>query len=131
MPDISTWMTDKGPVTDWQGDVENDYRAVHFTHRIITDKPTVIVIQRKDGEELAEQTVRIEPTRIQPDVNVGPAGRESRANTVLIGYKGHPTIPDTDIQIGDRFAVGVKKFTVRQIFTETIGRVEAWLEDLS
>lgn len=70
-------------------------------------------------------------TRIQPDVNVGPAARESRANTVLIGYKGHPTIADTDIQVGDVFLLSDRRFRVRLIFAENVGHIEAWLEDLS
>jgi hypothetical protein len=131
MPDINSWMTDKEAGGVWESSIEGDNRSVHFTHRIIMDKPAVIVIQRKNGQELAPQTVRIEMTRIKPDINVGPGARESRSNTILIGYKGHPTIPDTDMQVGDRFAYGVKMFTVRQIFTETVGRVEAWLEDIS
>lgn len=130
MPDINNWFTDKEAAGGWQEDVEGDARSVHFTHRIITAKPAVIEIQRM-GQTLDPQTVRIEMTRIQPDVNVGPAARESRANTVLIGYKGHPTIADTDIRVGDVFVYEAKKFRVRLVFTANVGHIEAWLEDLS
>lgn len=130
MPDINSWFTDKEAAGGWQEDIEGDARSVHFTHRIITAKPTIIEIQR-NGQTLEPQTVRIEMTRIQPDVNVGPAARESRANTVLIGYKGHPTIADTDIQVGDVFLLSDRRFRVRLIFAENVGHIEAWLEDLS
>jgi hypothetical protein len=122
-------MAEKGPITNWLNDIEDDARAEHVTHRFIADKSTSIVIQRK-GVSLAAQTVRIELTRIQPDKDVGPAAREPNANALLIGYKGHPTIADTDVQAGDRFVADGMRFEVRFIFPETPGAIQAWLEPM-
>lgn len=129
MSRIDYWAN-VGRATNWVDDIENGNRGVYATDRYIKDKPCVIIVERGAVETLPEQTVRIEMTRIQPDVNVGPTSRESRANTILIGYKDHPTIPDTDIMRGDRFIFEDSRFEVRLVFPATVGRVEAWLEQI-
>jgi hypothetical protein len=130
MPDINTWASDAGKARLWLEDIENIARDLHMIHRFITDKPTTIVAYR-NSEALDPQIVRIEQTRIQPDVNIGPAAREPRANVILIGYKDHPTIADTDLLPGDKFIADSKKFEVRIIFTSTPGMLQAWLEQTS
>lgn len=128
MPNISQWMTDTNKAGDWLNDIEgNDKRVLHATHRFIVDQPAIITITR-GSTNLDPQTVRIELTRIEPDVDVGAAGREHNARAVLIGYKGHPTIADTDIRSGDLFVHNSTRYLVRFILPETVGRVEAWLE---
>jgi hypothetical protein len=129
MPNGVNWMGFVGKAGDWKEEIEDDARNVHFTHRVILEKPTSIVIYRPPTDTtLAAQTVRIEQTRIQPDRETGKAAREHRANATLLGYKGHPTITDTDINAHDQFIVNGIKYEVRLIFPDTPGRVEAWLE---
>jgi hypothetical protein len=127
VPSFSGWMRDAGKVNPWKSDIEDDNRVSHFTERVINDKPAIITVYR-NSIALAPQTVRIEQTRIQPDKDVGPAGREHNNNAVLIGYRGHATIADCDIQSGDLFTHDNIRYEVRLIFPETPGRVEAWLE---
>ncbi len=115
---------------NWGDSIEDANRVFHETHRYITDRPVTIVIQRGASTTLDPQTVRIENTRIQPDVNVGAAAREPRANAILIGYKGHPTIDDTDVLPGDKFTAASQRFEVRLIWPDTRGKLEAWLEIL-
>lgn len=131
MPNINRWMTDLNKAGAWLADIENEARSEHFTHRTITDKPSTITISRQNGTTftaLSPQVVRLELNRIAPDNNIGPAAREHRANGILIGYRNHPTITDTDIEVGDRFAYDNTHYEIRFIFPETPGNVQAWLE---
>lgn len=127
MPTINQWMTTTDKAGRWKAEIENAGRSLHELHRFIAEKSVSIVLIR-NSVSLSAQTVRIEQTRIQPDVNVGPAGREHRSNAVLLGYKDHPTIPDLDIKAGDKFEVDGTSFEVRLIFPAVIGHVQAWLE---
>lgn len=81
------------------------------TLRTIALRPSEnVVILRRDPDtaqiiELAPQTVRLEPFQ---NVYGGkelkdPMAIISRQYVVLLGYKGHPTIPDTDLQRADQF----------------------------
>lgn len=128
---INYWITSRGKATSWRGEIEADARALNYTYRAIMDKPTTIEVQRRVGgtmTKLAPQTVRIEQTRIQPDRDVGTGGREMVSNATLIGFKGHPDIDDTDLQVGDRFEVDGVKYIVRTIWPATQGFLSAWLE---
>jgi len=107
--------------------IHSALNSVHITHRIISEKPVSIVVVR-NGEQLTAQTVRIETTRIAPDRDIAFAAREGNANAVLIGYKDHPTIADTDLKAGDRFELDGLRFEVRHIFPQTPGSLQAWLE---
>lgn len=99
MPDMDAWMGDAFPLAGWTGaDSSRDVA------RMIADRPTSIIVDRA-GEALAVQTVRIEAPG-QPRQAAGPAGVTVVAEALVIGYKGHPTIADTDLQVGDRFTVG-------------------------
>lgn len=131
---IKYWLQQRPTEKNWGDSIDDVNRVFHETHRYITDRPVTITIQRGYGTAsqttLDPQTVRIENTRIQPDVNAGAAAREPRANAILIGYKGHPTIEDTDVLPGDRFTAASQRFEVRLIWPDTRGKIEAWLEIL-
>lgn len=127
MPNVNVWLSDSNKAGDWLEDIDGDYRVWHMIGRFIADKPTSIIVYR-GSTILAAQTVRLEQTRIQPDVNVGPGAREPRTNAILFGYAGHPTIADTNIIAGDKFVADGHKFEVRVVFTNTPGMLEAWLE---
>lgn len=133
MPNGTNWMANTNKAGDWKEEIEDDARNVHFTHRVILEKPASITVYRPKtptaaAQVLDAQTVRIEQTRIQPDRDTGKAGREHVANATLLGYKGHPTIADTNLRAHDQFMFEGIKFEVRLIFPDTPGRLEAWLE---
>ena len=98
MPDIDAWAGSTFPLGGWF-DVDDAYD----TARLITDKSTSVTVVR-DGAELAAQTVRIEEMG-RPRPYLTEAGETAHADVLVLGYKGHPSIDDTDLQRGDRFAV--------------------------
>ena len=93
------WLGNAFPLSDWTDDVD---RSVN-TARLIADKITSIVVVRA-GVEQAAQNVRIEPMARPREVQT-EGGQTAMADVLIIGYNGHPTITDTDLQTGDRFAV--------------------------
>jgi hypothetical protein len=76
---------------------------------IIDDKPTNIVITRVNQSNgqlttLPAQRVRIDMVRMPADIDLGDTVSAGGAQFVLVlGYKNHPTEPNTDIKIGDTF----------------------------
>jgi len=100
MPSTDAWTGNNFPLSEYVDDVD---RGVG-TARIIADKPTSITVVR-GGVAQAAQSVRIE-TAGRPAIYQTEAGQTAQADVVIIGYAGHPTITDTDLQLGDRFAVG-------------------------
>jgi len=98
MPKIDSWTGNSFALSDW---IDVD-RGVD-TARLIADKSTSITVIRS-GVAQSAQTVRIEdmgrPREVQTE-----GGQTAIADTLILGYKGHPTITDTSLQTGDRFAV--------------------------
>lgn len=106
MPDIDAWAGDTFPLSTWLDDADP---AVDNA-RIVGDKTTSITVLRA-GSELSAQTVRLEDLRGERQ------GRSDSAYTgmfdmLVLGYEGHPSITDTDLQRGDRFAVEGEMFEV-------------------
>lgn len=81
-----------------------DRRAVRAWLRI-SDRPVSITVTRA-GVQLAAQTVRVEPSAGGSTVN-GPVGEFGTGGVTVFGVIGHPsgslTVPDTNLQRGDRF----------------------------
>jgi len=100
MPSADGWTGNSFPLSEYVDDVD---RGVG-TARIIADKSTSITVVR-GGVAQAAQAVRIE-TAGRPAIYQTEAGQTAQADVVIIGYKGHLTLTDTDLQTGDRFAVG-------------------------
>jgi len=105
MPDIDAWAGSTFPLGGWL-DIDDAYDAA----RLISDKSTSIIVVRS-GVELDAQTVRVEALG-RPRPYLTEAGETAHADVVIIGYKGHPTIDDTDLQRGDRFAVGGQGYEI-------------------
>lgn len=99
MSRIDSFLTDSFPLSDFIDDADPGVD----TARVIGDKSTSITVVR-GGSELAAQTVRLEPLPRPVDVQRDD-NTTAKATVLVIGYKGHPTITDTDLQTGDRFAV--------------------------
>ena len=99
MGKADAWLGNSFPLSDWVDDVD---RSINVA-RLIADKSTSITIVRA-GVAQAAQTVRIEemarPREVQTE-----GGQTALADVFILGYYGHPTITDTDLQTGDRFAV--------------------------
>jgi hypothetical protein len=97
MPDIDAWAGNTFPLGDWF-DIDDAVDAA----RIISDKSVSITVVR-DGAAQDAQTVRIEEAGRGRSYQ-SEAGETGQIDAVILGYKGHPSIDDTDIQRGDRFA---------------------------
>lgn len=107
MPDIDAWAGNTFPLSAWLDDVSS---AVDNA-RITADKVSSITIIRA-GVALAAQNVRIEDLSNRPRSYQTEGGETGIADTLIIGYKNHGTIPDTDIQRGDRFALAGVSYRV-------------------
>lgn len=96
----------------------------------ISERPSTVVVSRLvDGVtvQLPPQTVRIEVVQ-----NVRTSN-ELRARTegisipeqylVLMGYKDHPAIPDTDVQFADLIFYQGRMYEILELITTVPGRL--------
>jgi hypothetical protein len=116
MPEFETWRSS-----------ERD-RAIEAWQRI-SDQPTSITIQRGD-ETLDPQTVRLEfsdSAREDFDVRRGLDIAPGVQRVIVFGVRQHPTEPDTDLQRGDRFVIGLTEYEVIGVITAP-GEVQAICE---
>lgn len=111
------WIGNAFPLSAWTGDVDLAYDAA----RLIAEKPTSIDV-RRGASTLEAQTVRIEEYRGNRTV-VTNDNRVAQVAAMLLGYKSHPTIAATDVQVGDRF----DGYEVREIVPNTIDSLQAYL----
>ena len=120
MPSSDAWTGNSFPLSEYVDDID---RGVG-TARIIADKSTSITVVR-GGVAQAAQTVRIE-TAARPAVYQTEAGQTAQADVVIIGYKGHPTLNDTSLQLGDRFAVSGASYEVVAVLPGLIDSLQAY-----
>jgi hypothetical protein len=102
MPNINHWLGSSMPLGEWRDDWD---RGVD-TARIIADKPTTLssaIITSIDGRVVSDQTVRIEALSDFAARQMTPASDVAALKVMVLGYKGHPSIDDTDLKRGDRF----------------------------
>lgn len=93
-------------------------RAVDAWKRI-NDKPASVVFKR-NGANLSAQTVRVELD------NGGSRGQNTGVRVqgaVVYGVKDHPTVADTDMQVGDRFRWAGKQYEIGVVVL-TFGEVQ-------
>lgn len=100
------------------------------TERMIAEQPTRIVVTRNTpaGEvTLAPQTVRLEVIQNIREANEmkNRVLTISRQYVVVIGYKDHPTIPDTDLQRADLFFHHGFMWEIVELIKEKSGRLIA------
>lgn len=122
MPDINTWLGGTPALATWRDDVDRAYD----TERTITAKSASITITRA-GVAQAAQTVRLEPQSGGSDAR-GQNATVSNAGVLIVGYKDHPTITDTDIRRGDRFFYAGQMYTVTQAMPDVPNRLLATAE---
>lgn len=112
-----------------QTQVDVIQKAVDTAVRIAERPSTVVISRLLNGEtiQLAPQTVRIEVVQNVRTSNEVRARLEGIAIAeqylVIIGYRDHPTIPDTDMQYADLFYYQGRMFEVLELITTVPGRL--------
>jgi hypothetical protein len=96
------------------------------TARRIAEKTSSIVVIRA-GATLAAQNVRLDPLGA-PGEQTSDPGTVARARMLVMGYKDHATITDTNLQRGDRFKVGGVMYDVIDLTLGISGRLLAFAE---
>lgn len=107
---LSTWLDDHDQAVD--------------TAALIADKPTSITVVR-GATTLSAQTVRIDSLSGSRQITTS-AGQVHQADGLILGYKGHPTIANTDIKPGDRFALGGVKYEVIALVPNLLDSLQAY-----
>lgn len=122
MPNIDAWLTDAFPLPDW----EAGHDMAVDTALLISDKSVTITI-RRGNVELDPQTVRIEALGNMPNERRGENATVAVQQVLILGYKGHPTIEDSDIKRGDRFYLSDEKmiYTIVQVIPDLRDSVQA------
>lgn len=119
---IDAWSGNSWPLGAWI----DDHDLGVDTAILIADKSTSITVVRAGVAQTA-QTVRIET--LGGDRKVQTAGGVvHEISALLIGYLGHPTITNTNVQPGDRFKVGSVMYEVIMLMPGLVDSVQAYLE---
>lgn len=118
---VDAWGGNAFPLGGWI----SEHDQAFDTAQIIADKSVSITI-RRGGNTLSAQTVRIETLASQKQMQ-GEGGITYMIDAMLLGYKGHPTITDTDVKPGDRFAYGNVMFEVIIVMPAEENTVQAYL----
>jgi hypothetical protein len=92
---------------------------------LIPLKPTSITVIR-DGAALAAQTVRLETLSSDRQMQ-GQNGRIYSVDAMALGYKGHSTQPDCDLQAGDTFEADEVGFEVIAVMPAHTDCLQAYL----
>lgn len=111
--DISNWFATYRLLDAWRG---REGRPGSVAQMIADDPMSISVTREVSGvtSTLAAQTVRIAQrgtTGTETFFRSG-AGVVTRQSVVVLGYKNHPTITDTNLRYGDRFAYNGKYYQV-------------------
>lgn len=113
--DINNWFGVTRVLDEWR---EKEGRPGSVA-QMIADDPFSVVITRQDAvtqatTQLTAQTVRIAQrgTHGTEAFMRAGVGFTSRQQVVVLGYKNHPIVTDTDIRYGDRFAWNNKYYSV-------------------
>lgn len=100
------------------------------TARLIAQRPSIIVVSRKDP--VTRNTIQLDPQTVRIEVSQGVTqGGEHRTimlaviqqYVVLVGYRNHPTIPDTDLLRADRFFYQDRMYEVYAVIDTVPGRL--------
>jgi len=118
---IDAWGGNSFPLGGYLGRHDEAYD----TAQLIADKPASITV-RRGATTLSAQTVRIETLASQKEV-VGGDGNTYMIDAVALGYKGHPTITNTDLKPGDRFSYGGVNFEVIIVMPGQVDTLQAFL----
>lgn len=105
---INAWMDDRMRPASSGALIEDNPSSVSFIRQNKSTQATTT---------LSAQTVRIELASLSASERQlrGANGVTSSQRLVILGYKGHPTETDTDIQRGDRFELDDRYYTVKTV----------------
>lgn len=117
MPDFDSYFGDTEAIREAD-------RAVDAWSRINADATIITII--RDAAPLSNQTVRVEFSGTGEEAS-SDAGRTGRQRCVIFGVVNHPSVTDTDIERGDRFAINKKQFEVISVITPP-GEMQAFCE---
>ncbi len=101
-------------------------RAVLAWNRI-SRKPTSVVFKKPDGTSTATQTVRIEPYSTSDVEATDVSGTTESRRYIVLGVRNHPTVPDTDINVGYMFGINKERFRVVDLILQP-GEIQAVCE---
>lgn len=127
MPDINAWSGNSFPLADWVDDADEGVD----TARLISDNAVSIVVSRivaGTTSTLDAQTVAIEPLDTRTQLARGASGQTGRQAVLVLGYKGHPSLADTDLQVGDRFAYDDHSYQVSDVLAGLTDSLQAIAE---
>jgi len=91
---------------------------------LIADKSQSITVTR-GGSTLSAQTVRVDSLSGSQQITTS-AGQVHQADALILGYRGHPTITDTDLKPGDRFALNGVKYEVIALVPNALDSLQAY-----
>lgn len=127
MPTYAAWAR-ASRLRDWRNGVNGRTDGVD---RMIQDNPAEITILR-DGAALAigAQTVGIHVygSSVNERQGMGSNALTNTQRVLVLGYRNHPSIDDTDIQSQDEFAYDGQFYRVVKIEGVFTDRVEAVAE---
>lgn len=124
---FDAWFGDTALLREWTG---YQFRPTSVGN-IILDKPTSIAIERDGQATLAAQTVRLDTYTAASEVGYFfDTGLLRVQGFVLLGYKNHPTVADTDIETGDRFALDGRIYEVEKVEASFVDRVLAFVKEM-
>ena len=121
MPSIDAWAGNSFPLSDWSDDVDPGVDNA----RLVADKSTSITVLR-GSSTLSAQTVRIEDLGGRGRQVQIEAGVMAQADMLILGYKGHPTLADTNLQRGDRFVAGGVAYEVIVVTPGLVNQFQAY-----
>lgn len=108
MPDFNAWLGNTAPLAEWL----NDWDRSTDVARLIDAKPTTITVIPVDSREVEPQVVRVEALSDFATRQKSPGTEQSVLRVLVIGYKNHATIEDSDLKRGDRFSTEGQLFEI-------------------
>lgn len=121
---ISKWLGSTEPLANWS----NADRAYDTARHIVEQSSSITIVSRLSGSLPGAQTVRLEPLGGVPIEARSGNAVAANADVLIVGYKSHPSIADTDIQRGDRFLYDDQMYTVTQVLPNVPDRLLAYAE---
>lgn len=122
MPSAASWTS--GALPNWFEDTTD---KAYFTAARIAEQSISITVRRLNAT-LSAQAVRIDAAVNNPNDRVDANNRDAAMRVVITGYKNHPTITATDLQMGDQFTYDGLNYDVIQVLPNTVGSLQAIAE---
>lgn len=118
MPNFQNWLGNTR-INRWRDPLVSAVGVANM----IAERPVDITIEREDPPltlvTLSAQSVRIDLVSKNPHENAGTNELLAMTDIVVLGYRNHPTIDDTDIRRGDRFVYDGQQYTIVQVLPDT------------